>query len=167
MLPFIRIQTIAAGFRRLGTVSVWVCLFLSLWRAPVPCVHAHGDTAEQNRNAELTAHLARYHAHVGDEDAGWHVHVVSLRDFLRGGGCPVPDDGEQPNPDEMPVVPSLSETRAAFATAAALLPLCFGDVLPVLAAASSTSDVHLGTSDDGEFALPCSRRLPLLCVARC
>lgn len=147
---------------------VWVCLFLSLWRAPVPCFHAHDDAGERSAGDDLTAHLAHYHARPGLEVHGWHLHFVTLRDLLRGGGCPVPDHREQPNPDEMPVVPSLAETTIAPAVATSFLPAECGRVLPPLPAGES--DATLGTggpATNGEFALPAGRRLPLLCVARC
>lgn len=154
--------------RRLAGAAVGICLFVSLWRAPVPCIHMHEEPSESARNDDLTVHLSRFHVETGDDSHGWHVHVVAFRDFFRGGGCPVPDDGEQPNPDEMPIVPSLTDSRVAPVMAVSLLPGCFGETLPTLTADAYGLESGVGQPAENEaFVLTSRRRLPLLCIARC
>jgi hypothetical protein len=160
----------AARMRTVGWCVLWFCLFASLWRAPVPCVHIHDESPADVRNAELREHVARFH--VGERAAdhhGWHVHFVTLRELLRGGGFPVPDSGDERHPDEMPVVLSLGDSRPSPAAAEAFLRPGLGDCagLPshVTCVGEAGGPPTSGSSRD--FAVSLDRRLPLLCIARC
>ncbi len=57
----------------------WV-LCLSVWRGPVPVVHAHDlDLQSLGNNAQLAEHAIECHAgHLGEESAGLHLHFLML-----------------------------------------------------------------------------------------
>jgi hypothetical protein len=148
---------------------LWFCLFTSLWRAPVPCVHIHAPAAGEPR-PDVREHVARFHVgEAADDHHGWHVHFVTLREFLRGGGFPVPDDGDERRADEMPVVLSLTDGRPSSAVAAAFATPGFSDWAETSRVVACVRDSG-GSLDCGSsrlFAVSPNRRLPLLGIARC
>jgi hypothetical protein len=78
-----------------------LCLIMSatLWRAPVPLVHRHSETADiSHLNERLAAHLAAYHTHQRQRD--WHLHLVLPWDLADGTDSQVPDE-PRPRPDDM------------------------------------------------------------------
>jgi len=152
-----------------GWCVLWFCLFASLWRAPVPCVHIHEDSAAVDREHDVREHVARFHVGELDEDHhGWHVHFVTLRAILRGGGYPVPEDGDERNADEMPVVLSLADGRPAPAAAQSAEFWRQGESAdPSVAACVGDVGGSLDCGSSRRFAVSPNRRLPLLCVARC
>ena len=77
--------------RRIGWTVLLVLLAANLWQAPVPYVHCHEQEAVPSQ--AFAQHLAIYHPD-GDDGGGWHFHFATIRDILRGAGCPVPSDSD-------------------------------------------------------------------------
>ena len=146
----------------LHALVLW-CACVSLWRAPVACLHRHAE-AEPGL---LARHLQACHNDHGESD--WHVHFAYLNDVLRGGGCPVPlgDDENDTTSEQMtaPVVLlgqariHFAETGVAVAVPSVALPPCPLLIGPRL-------DVHWRRQFLSHFQME-HRLQALLCSAQC
>jgi hypothetical protein len=79
------------GFR----VALFVCVSLSVWQGPLPWLHQH-DECPARVQPRLAMHVTAWHAGQ-PELGGWHLHLATLDDILRGEGNPIPptEDEEQ------------------------------------------------------------------------
>ncbi len=98
-------------------VVVVVCVCLSMWRAPLPWLHRHGESTSYDESVgaesggaemaqRLERHLMVWHSGSTVPTTEWHLHFAMLADILRGGGCPVPpdEDGDDQDGDALPVI---------------------------------------------------------------
>ena len=156
------IGTASAGFRTLA----YLCLFASLWRAPLPWVHVHGEPRAVPMQQRLDRHLAAWHWESQPDDREWHLHFAMLDDLLRGNGCPIPlDNGRGEQPLTTRHVAPLEEAgrSSVHRLAVEWTPVCLEAVSPLQPSAGTVGP---------RFSSPpretYSRRLlTVLCIARC
>lgn len=86
--------------RTVSRAVVFVCVCVSLWRAPLPWLHHHESRSVGAFGTQLSRHLDMWHCRDASDESGWHLHFALLDDILRGGGCPVPPDE---NENELPL----------------------------------------------------------------
>lgn len=112
------ITTLKDAVRTAFRSVLLVCVFASLWRAPIPWLHHHDTPVTGEFSDQLSRHLNAWHHGSLENPAGWHLHFAMLDDILRGGGCPVPADG---NEDELPVTVEFAEPSVVNAVSVELL----------------------------------------------
>ncbi len=143
-----------------------LCVFVSLWRGPVPWFHLHPVSRTGVCSETLHRHLNAWHADSATEDNQWHLHLAMLSDIIHGDGCPVPADGrEEPTAAVSFALPDgsccqeIGLMKAASALSAAA-------VLSSVVRASDSENLRFGAI--GSSCCTAGReRLSVLCVLRC
>ena len=154
-------------FRLFAHVTLWFCVFLACWRAPVPWLHRHleaGQTSEQ-----FVAHLQTYHA--GDSDdvvpGEWHVHLVLLNDILNDCSCPgFPDRDDQHDESQFVVTGSVAVRGVHNALRGTSPPFLLHCVEPTSETRDHLHDPHVHATGPPQFSSR-SQRMAHFNVYRC
>jgi hypothetical protein len=145
--------------RRLG----YVAILISLWRAPVPCVHRHASPTAASSIDAIDHQCVFHDGSLMSHECEWHLHIAFLDDVARSGGMPVRPAGQPREPANQVFFSARSGLRViSGSTVAARLParlVEFGMLCEAKACSFSRHPSHP--------ALAAGRLLTLLCVARC
>lgn len=161
--------------RRAVSALLHFCLLLSLWRAPVPWVHAH-DTLDEHAAADTrfwAEHLERFHTDLhGHSPHGWHWHFVFPWELADKHDDD--QDGDDQHPQDVPESVRIEPICiVANSMANVRTPYQFGPiavVVPDVVATSLTASPPLNRPIGVHVLLTFSNRISwraLACIALC